>query len=250
MNPDPSKPAGVMDASYAIGRLRKPALRFRYRVRAALAVSAYRRIGGRRERHRVLDLGAAEGATLLEIRALLAGSGRFDGVELSDELLAAAPALPSDTALHRGDVEADLPAELEPASYDLCTLMAVLEHLRDPLAALENAFAMLRPGGVLVASCPNPTWDEIAGRLRLVADEHHEQQLDAAAMLGLARAAGFEDAEFRPFMWAPVGVLSYAYASFSPRLALTVDEWVSRLPQSRPSFVNQAIVARKPDSAR
>lgn len=238
--------AGVMDGKYAAGRVGKPALRFRYRVRAALAVEAYRKRAAGRPSHRVLDLGAAEGATLLEMRALLGGRGRFDGVELSDELLAAAPPLPTDTALYHGDITTELPAELERGDYDLCTVLAVLEHLADPLAALHNAFAMLRPGGVLVASCPNPVWDEIAGRMRLVADEHHEQRLNGRAMLALAQQAGFVEADFRPFMWAPVGILTYARLALDPRTALALDERLAQIPGLGFSFVNQAVVATKP----
>jgi SAM-dependent methyltransferase len=238
-----------MDRTYAAGRVRKPALRFRFRVRATLAVQAYREIAGSRPSHRVLDLGAAEGATLLEMRALLGGLGRFDGVEFSDELIESAPPLPSDTALYRGDITAELPSVLPRASYDLCTLLAVLEHLEDPGAALRNAFDMLRPGGVLVASCPNPVWDEIAGRLRLVADEHHEQHLDAGRMLELARDAGFAGARYRPFMWAPTGILAYAGVLLTAPAALAIDAWIARAPGTGKSFVNQAVVAHKPLAA-
>jgi 2-polyprenyl-3-methyl-5-hydroxy-6-metoxy-1,4-benzoquinol methylase len=42
-----------------------------------------------------------------------------------------------------------------PGSFDLVTLWDVIEHLRDPVAALERAHELLRPGGVLAMSTPN-----------------------------------------------------------------------------------------------
>lgn len=241
-------PAGVMDATYARGRERKPALRFRYRVRARLAVEAYlcrTDFGGE---HAVLELGAAEGRTLLEMRRLLGGLGRYAGVELSDGLLAQAPALPPGVELLRADVTA-LPPDLEPGSFTLVTALALLEHLPDPAACVAEAFRMLRPGGVFVATCPHPLWDELAGHLRLVADEHHEQGLTGAAMVALAEQAGFEAAEFRPFMFSAVGLLPYLRVPITPRRALELDARIrSAAPWADFGYVNQAVVARKPEA--
>lgn len=234
-----------MDGAYAAGRRSAPQLKFRYRVRAQLAVDAFHARRGRQREVAVLELGAAEGRTLLAIRELFGGRGRFDGVELADALIAAAPPLPADTRLLHGDVMA-LPPAIQPGSYDLCTLLAVLEHLPDPLAALREAWRALRPGGVLVATCPNPVWDHIAGALRMVADEHHAQELDGPAMVRLAREAGFVDVVFRRFMWAPVGVLPYLKLPVDPALSLRIDLAISRLRLLDLGFVNQCVVAQRP----
>jgi SAM-dependent methyltransferase len=235
---------GVMDGDYARDRRATPVLVFRYQSRALVAADAVRDRMPNRTDVRVLELGAAEGRTLLHLRELLGGAGTFHGVELSDELLAQAPPLPANTKLFRGDVTA-LPPELEPASYDLVTALAVLEHLPDPAACAREAHRMLRPGGVFVATCPNPFWDRIAGRLGMVEDDAHEQQLDGPAMVDMLRAAGFTDIEYRPFMWAPVGSLPYLRVRVPPRLGLTVDRWVRKLRVFNAGFVNQAVVATK-----
>jgi SAM-dependent methyltransferase len=236
---------GVMDREYAAGRRKAPHLKFRYRVRAQLAVDAYRERSAPKESHAVLEMGAADGLTLLAIRDLLGASGRYDGIELSAELLAAVPTLPPGVTIHRGDVMAP-PAEIAESSYDLVTALAVLEHLPDPGEALKQALRALKPGGVLVASAPNPPWDHIAGRLGMVADEHHEQELDEAALRRLTAMAGFTRVEFRRFMWAPVGVLPYLKLPVDPARSLKIDRLVSKLRVLDFGFVNQCIVAQKP----
>jgi SAM-dependent methyltransferase len=235
-----------MGADYAAGRTARPYLSFRYRVRARLAVDEYLRRTNFGAEHGVLELGAADGRTLLEMRRLLGGVGKFDGVELSDELLAAAPSLPPNTHMLKGDVT-KLPAELEEGTYTLVTALALLEHLDDPGACLREAMRMLRPGGVLVATCPHPVWDHVAGALKMVADEHHAQELDGPAMTRLATEAGFADVTFRPFMFSPVGFLPYLRLSVDPRRSLQIDRWVEKsAPWAGFTFVNQAVIARKP----
>jgi ubiquinone/menaquinone biosynthesis C-methylase UbiE len=193
----------------------------------------------------VLDLGAAEGLTLLEMRRLLGTAGQYDGIELSPSLLAAAPPLPSGVRLFEGDVTR-LPGDIQGGGYDLVTVLAVLEHLTSPEACLAEAYRALAPGGVIVASCPNPFWDEIAGRLRLVADEHHEQHLDGEAMKHMLRDAGFHSVVYEPFMWAPVGVLPYLRIDVPVARALAIDALVRKIRRSGFSFVNQLVAAKKP----
>jgi len=239
---------GVMDREYARGRQRAPHLQFRYRVRAQLAVDAFRARLPPQSSPRVLELGAADGLTLLAIRELLGGQGEFDGVELSQELLGAAPQLPANTRLIAGDVM-QLPSSVVADHYDLCTALAVLEHLPDPTQALREAYRALRPGGVLVATAPNPLWDDIAGKLGMVADEHHEQELDEKALRRIVAEAGFVDIDFRRFMWAPVGVLPYLKLQIDPAASLHIDRLVSRLRLLDFGFVNQCIIASKPGVA-
>ncbi|MGE0784279.1 MAG: class I SAM-dependent methyltransferase [Sandaracinaceae bacterium] len=238
---------GVMDRSYAEGRRKRAYLRWRYCVRARYAADRFRdRRPDRTGPLRVLEMGAADGRTLLEMRALLGGDGVFEGLELQPDLIDEAPPLPSNVRLVCGDVMAP-PETFERGSYDLIAALALLEHLPDPLACVRAAYDLLAPGGVFVASCPHPVWDEIAGALRMVADEHHEDHMTGDKMRRLAEEAGFERCETEPFMWAPVGVLPYANLWVSPARALEIDARVRRLgPLGKPGFVNQGLVAQKP----
>ncbi|MFO8072514.1 MAG: class I SAM-dependent methyltransferase [Polyangia bacterium] len=218
---------------------------YRYRVRARAAVDAARSRLPDVSSWRVLELGAAEGRTLLHVRELLGGRGSFNGVEISPSLIDTAPELPHDTRLIRGDA-GSLPAELEPSSYDLCLALAVLEHLEEPEACVREAARALRPGGVFVATCPDPFWDRVAGKLGLVADEHHALEMGEREMLRAVERAGLVEAEFERFMWLPVGALPYLRAPVPPRLSLLVDRLVRPLPFAGHTFVNQLVSATKP----
>jgi ubiquinone/menaquinone biosynthesis C-methylase UbiE len=233
-----------MHGDYSEGRRTQLHLRWRYERRAIEAVAAYRRIGTPRESHRVLDLGAADGLTLLEIRNLLGGRGTFDGVELSDSLMVQSAPLPSDTRLLKGDVMR-LPTSLEPTSYDLVTALAVLEHLPDPESCVREARRMLKPGGVFVATCPNPLWDRAAGTLGLVADEHHEQQMTRHRLVDLLRNGGFEFVSYRPFMWAPVAALPYGGVYVPMNITSLVDSVARGARILDFTFVNQLVCGRR-----
>ncbi len=74
--------------------------------------------------------------------------------EISPELKAIPKDL-LDLTFYEGPIEETLP-KLERGTFDVVLLNSVLEHLREPLAAIESAHALLRPGGVLLVNVP--TW--------------------------------------------------------------------------------------------
>jgi SAM-dependent methyltransferase len=178
------------------------------------------------------------------MREYLDGRGAFTGVEISEPLLEQVPDLPADTRVIPGDVMA-LPEQLDPESYDLCSSLAVLEHLPEPVACLEEAHRMLRPGGVFVASTPAPFWDRLAGTLGLVEDEYHQQEVTLSDMETWASEVGFETVETCPFMWCVTGFLPYLRVPISPSWSLRIDEVMRKIDPTDYSFVNQALVAQK-----
>jgi SAM-dependent methyltransferase len=65
--------------------------------------------------------------------------------------------------IHYGDFRA---AALTPASYDVVTLVFVVEHVRAPVNYLRDAAALLKPGGVLCFCVPSPaSWEFAFARL-------------------------------------------------------------------------------------
>jgi SAM-dependent methyltransferase len=44
-----------------------------------------------------------------------------------------------------------------PAQFDIAFTINALEHMHDPLATIDNMYGSLKPGGILLAHCPNYT---------------------------------------------------------------------------------------------
>lgn len=97
---------------------------------------------------KVLDVGCGRGLTLKFVRDL-----GFDaiGLELSD--IAAAHA--RDTLGLDVRTEDFLSANVERESFAAIIFWHSLEHVADPLRALDRAYDLLAPGGVLIVAVPN-----------------------------------------------------------------------------------------------
>ncbi|RME56783.1 MAG: class I SAM-dependent methyltransferase [Deltaproteobacteria bacterium] len=240
-DPPPPSPLGVLDEGYAVARREDPVHRFRLQVRARVVAHAARGHFTSFAGLRVLDLGAAEGRTLLELARLLPGA-RFTGVEFSRELIAAAPSLPAQIELIEGDVtRLDLPD----GRFDLVCALALLEHLDDPGAAVREAWRVLRQGGLFVATAPDPFWDHLAERFGLLAGEQHAVEMDRDRLLSTVETAGFTAVRYRRFMFAPVAFLPYLHLPVPPGLSLRLDRLLDAMRIFAPLFVNQAIVGVK-----
>jgi len=237
-----------MDRDYAVDRTKKPQLIFRLRTRACIVsrlANAYLKTG---QEVRLLDIGSADGRTLIELSNLM-GPGLYEGVEYSRELIDQAPPLPRNVRLLEGDATA-LPESLSCGPYDIVTALALLEHLEEPRLALAEAVRVLKPGGLLIATCPSPFWDKVSGSLGLHRDEFHARELGKKEMQELLLSTGFELVRYGRFMWAPVSFLPYLRIPVNPSLSLSVDSLVSGLKLFDWLFVNQYIVGRKKTDGR
>jgi 2-polyprenyl-3-methyl-5-hydroxy-6-metoxy-1,4-benzoquinol methylase len=75
------------------------------------------------------------------------------GVDIAEAVLkAAAPTMPDRVRLEAGDV-CQLP--YEDGSFELVVCFEVIEHLEQPLAALDELVRVLAPSGLLIVSSPN-----------------------------------------------------------------------------------------------
>lgn len=106
---------------------------------------------GLRPGQAVLDAGCGPGTDTFDLEKLVLPGGRVVGVDLSDDMIAAARrravALGSGVELVVSDIcSLDLPDEV----FDLARCVLVLLHVRDPIAALSEMVRVLRPGGQVV----------------------------------------------------------------------------------------------------
>lgn len=166
--------------------------------RARLRAAAPWLVSGRR----VLDVGCG----LTDLAARLSP---YVGCDRNPEVLAMCRGRFPEARFVAWDVSADgPPGELAAeAPFDVILMLAILEHLSDPGAALARAATLLAPAGVLVTTTPHPLGHlplELGARLGLLskhADEEHEDLLDRAALESAGRAAGLTLATYRRFLF-------------------------------------------------
>jgi len=237
-------PRGVMAADYATDRARKPHLIFRFRCRALIAARMFRTYAANQDAVRIADFGAADGRAMAETHRLLGASWSV-GVEWADELIRSAPPMPFGCHLVQGDVTKPN-RKVEAGTFDLVTALAVFEHVKEPEKLAARAADALKPGGLLIATCPSGPWDRVSGAVGLHKDEYHEGEFNKARFEAVARAGGLEPVRYERFMFAPIGVLPYANVPVSPGLALAIDRLLATIPLVNLGMVNQVFVARKP----
>lgn len=97
----------------------------------------------------VLDIGCATGAFLVAMRDL---GWQVQGVELSEHAAEYARQVQK-LPVHTGTAES---AHFAENQFDVVTMWDVLEHVIDPRQTLREVARILKPGGLLVLSLPNP----------------------------------------------------------------------------------------------
>lgn len=168
---------------------------------------------------RVLDVGCATGYLA---RALAARGCAVSGLESDAE--AAEEARPYLEHLVVGDVESvDLLEAFGDERFDVVVFGDVLEHLRDPLAALRNVRALLTDRGSIVASIPNIAHGSV--RLALMAGRFDYQPLgllDSTHIRFFTRTS--IEALFREAGMVPVDMLRTTAGYFDTPLPLQEAE--------------------------
>jgi SAM-dependent methyltransferase len=185
----------------------------RHTARALLAAVAAQRPTGR-----LLDVGCGHGLLLDEARAR---GYEVSGVEPS----ASASAYARDVLgldVRTGSLE-----ELVGGEFDVITLVDVLEHLADPLAAIEECRSRLAGDGLLCVVTPDPSslTARLAGRRWWGLIPGHSYLVPYRVLLELITAAGFTIAEERHFVRR--FTLSYWIAGLTER----TPAWLARLTQ-------------------
>jgi len=151
------------------------------------------RVIGYCDRHRVpcgvlMEIGAGFGT----FAGLAQTSGRFKrvvAVEANPEMAAACRARGLEVINKRIE---DVGNEMDAA--DVAVAFEVIEHLFAPRTFLEQCARLMRPGGLLVLSCPNGQGFDIAllGNASLAIDPEHVNLFNPRSLLLLVESCGFE----------------------------------------------------------
>lgn len=182
---DPVLPADQLARFYAesvFDEQEVPAVRFTYR-RALAELDAH---GARRSA--LLEIGAGSGFALEEARAL--GYRRTVGVEPSAQAAARAAVKPGIEMVNDVMRAGLFAAE----SFDVVCLFQTLDHLPDPAAVLDEAWRVLRPGGLILAFNHDvgSLSARIMGERSPIIDVEHTYLFDASTMRRLFASRGFD----------------------------------------------------------
>lgn len=175
--------------------------------------------GGRR----ILDVGCGDGRMF----PMLSRFGAVEGLE-PDEA-ARTTILPEGT-VHAAPFQRPLPVA---GPYDLITMFDVLEHLDDPVAALQLCRELLAPDGLLVLTVPALPWlwtshDDI---------NHHRRRYTANRLRAGLRSAGFAPERIRHLFHGLVPL------KLLVRLVETVRTPDDPVPSLPPPIVNETLAA-------
>jgi SAM-dependent methyltransferase len=148
--------------------------------RSRQLLSELARVAALPRRGRLLDVGCGKGAFLAACSAGLPGWS-LEATELDERSRARLEAIPGFARLHVG------PPEALGGSYDLVSLVHVLEHLEEPAAALRALAARVAPGGGLFVEVPDRDQNPFD---LVVAD--HASHFTRATLRRALEAAGLE----------------------------------------------------------
>jgi ubiquinone/menaquinone biosynthesis C-methylase UbiE len=106
-------------------------------------------------------------------------------------------------SLRTADLNETLP--LEDGSVEAAVSLAVLEHVTDYLTCIKEAYRILKPGGLFVATTPRPQGKallEWLGRYRLIDGreiDEHKRYFEKIDLIQAFKKAGFKDITWRSF---------------------------------------------------
>lgn len=200
-------------------------------------------------RNALLEIGCGNGFFLQH--ALQRGWREVRGVEPSADAVAKAPP-ELDGAIVQDIMRAGLFAA---DTFDAVCLFQVLDHISDPAELLEECFAVLRPGGHILAFNHNVhAWSaRLLGERSPIVDIEHTYLYSPATMRGIFTKAGFVDVSVRSIR----NTYSLAYlAQLAPLPAGVKSTALSHLRSSTLGRVrltvplgNLCLIARKPESS-
>lgn len=162
---------------------------------------------------RILDVGCGPGTITADFARLVGHGGHVLGIDPAPEVIALArqqhaPAGAGNLQFAVGDIMNTYLAE---PAYDVVHAHQVLQHLRDPIAALRQMRRLTRPGGLVAirdADYAAMTWhpqpaglDRWLATYRALARRNGAEPDAGRRLLGWAQQAGFADVAASASVW-------------------------------------------------
>ena len=148
--------------------------------RSVRLLETFRDRAGLKPAGRMLDVGCGNGATIRAFGQVAPGWTKA-GTEFDAKYRAEVESIPGTEPLHVGPVEA------VPGTFDVITMIHVLEHIVDPVAVLRTLREKLAPGGLLLIEVPHHPANAFE---LLIAD--HRTHFTADSLTRALVAAGYE----------------------------------------------------------
>lgn len=148
--------------------------------RSVRLLDTFRRHANLESSGRMLDVGCGNGATLRAFGQVAPGWTKA-GTEFDAKHRAEVESIPNTETLYVG------PVETVPGSFDVITMVHVLEHIVEPVNVLASLRGKLAPGGLLLVEVPHHPANPFE---LLIAD--HRTHFTVPVMTRALAAAGFE----------------------------------------------------------
>lgn len=191
-------PFGVYDVDYYEGRLKSRALKYRLERRTSEVAKALTKYLTRMP-ERVLDVGTADALMLGKLNQVWPDTC-FIGLEMNRSLLMTTNI--NGIQKIEGDAS-ELPFGNE--VVDAIVATAVIEHLPDPMRFVSECNRVVRRGGIIIITTPDPKLEHLASKLGLLKESGHHHTFTLDAICELVEQNKLEVLESRKFMFSPVG---------------------------------------------
>lgn len=191
-------PFGVYDIEYFRGRQKKRQLVYRLKRRTDEVEAALRRYNDG-TLDTIVDVGTADGLMLDKLRDRL-GDLNFLGIDYSLRLLQAT----FSKGINKSQADAlALPVRSDAADAVVAT--AIIEHVPNPRKMILECARILRPGGLLVITTPDPFMERVASTIGLLKESGHHTTFNLHQLIELCEENGFAVLNAQKFMFSPVG---------------------------------------------
>ena len=191
---------GVSASEYHAMRTKHYGWGYRKERRASQVVEAIQRCRSDQSFDSILDVGVADGLTLQKIVDRLNVKHCF-GVDMSLELMGFGS---NNNGLSFVQSDAVV-LPFKSSKFDLVTATAIIEHVSSISLFLTEIYRVLKSGGMVVITTPDPFWDRLAGRILPIFKEVHIETLTLANLKEYLQDTRFEFVYGEKFMLSPIG---------------------------------------------